>query len=346
MALPTTLNTTTPATNDALDQGDDQIRALKLLIADVFGVPVDPTSITGAVSAVSAAGLATFIQNLEFKAGTAFKGILTHANTADRTYTAPDYSSRLVQGGYGSIGQTSKNNVATPNTQFDLDADVIWLRNSTNDVVVQFNPGAALTNNISTAGPIINGRDQASAFSNSSFIHFYWIWNGTTLATLSSAVAPPTGPTLPTGYTHWCYATVDFLDSGGLLRRIRTHGDWVYLDAVATILSNGVATTETAIALTATVPANALAMQVMAQIGATSISVSGFDTLQVRTVASSGLTGPIISANTSFVSAARQTLILPNVGQSIIYLIVRGSSGGTVDADIDLLGYRLPNGGA
>jgi hypothetical protein len=346
MALPTTLNTTTPATNDALDQGDDQIRALKLLLADYIGIPVDPTSLTGAIAACSAAGVATFLQNLETKAGTAFKGILTHANAADRTYTFPDYTSRILQAGFGSIGNTSKNNTSTPNTQFDLDADVVWARNSSNDVVVNFNPGAAVTNNISTAGPVINGRDQASAFTNSTFVHFYWIWNGTTWATLSSAAAPPTGPTLPTGYTHWSYAAAVFLDSGGALRRVRMQGRWAHNDAQTAVLTNGVATTETAIALTSTIPANATAMALNLTLSSSSISVNGFDELFIRMVSLSNFSqGPIIFANTTVAAGARTSLIVPNVGQSIIYLIVRTSTGGTVDADITCQGYELPNGG-
>lgn len=61
MALPATLNPARPAGNDATNDPastiDNQIRDLKQLIADLFGIPVDPTSLTAAIMSVTAAGL-------------------------------------------------------------------------------------------------------------------------------------------------------------------------------------------------------------------------------------------------------------------------------------------------
>jgi hypothetical protein len=45
MALPKTIDSTTPAATDLISNGDDQIRALKAYIVDVFGVP-DGSSVT------------------------------------------------------------------------------------------------------------------------------------------------------------------------------------------------------------------------------------------------------------------------------------------------------------
>lgn len=71
MALPATLNPSSPANTDSPASGDDQIRALKQLIADLFGFPTDPTSLTAAPFAISAGGVVTVSQNnLVFQAGT------------------------------------------------------------------------------------------------------------------------------------------------------------------------------------------------------------------------------------------------------------------------------------
>lgn len=61
--------------------------------------------------------------------------------------------------------------------------------------------------NTRTVGPIANGRDQAAAFASTT-IHFYAISTGgtsTSAVGICSSVAPPTGPTLPAGYTGWTY---------------------------------------------------------------------------------------------------------------------------------------------
>lgn len=55
MALPQTISPTTPLGSDARSLGDDQIRALKQAIIDIFGLP-SATPITGSLFTVSAAG--------------------------------------------------------------------------------------------------------------------------------------------------------------------------------------------------------------------------------------------------------------------------------------------------
>jgi hypothetical protein len=126
---------------------------------------------------------------------------------------------------WGSRGLLAKNNAATPNTQLDVTAAAVMLRKSDNTTVVRHNPGS-LTCNVSTAGPAANGRDQAGAFSASSWVHFYWVWDPTNgiLATLASTVAPPTGPTLPTNFTHWCYIGAVYFNASSQLVRTTIAG--------------------------------------------------------------------------------------------------------------------------
>lgn len=71
------------------------------------------------------------------------------------------------------------------------------------------NGSIAVRTNVNTFAALnslgITGRDVNFTPVANQFIHFYIIFNGTTVTGLCSAVAPPTGPTLPSGYTHWAY---------------------------------------------------------------------------------------------------------------------------------------------
>ena len=262
---------------------------------------------------------------------------------------------RIYENSMRVIGCNCANNSSTPNTQFDLDADAIVLRNRKNQTVTIWEPGAAITNNISTAGPAANGRDQAGAFSNSSWVHFYWIWNGTTLATISSATAPPTGPTLPSGYTHWAYAGAVRLDSGGALLKTRFKGAWAYTDEPITILSNGMATTDTAVSVATVVPPNALSYlmsQALASFGGritgdgTSVAVGS---AKIRVINGRDYTRVIDFndniASGSGISKVAAPFIAQNVSQQFYYFW--SLTNGTLANGLSLavLGYSMPNGG-
>lgn len=90
-----------------------------------------------------------------------------------------------------------------------MEALSVVLRNSSDNIVVRHNTGR-INNiyNLDQTEGAINRRDQAIKFALATDdIHFYFIWNGSTLATISSLSGPNVGPTLPAGYTHWAYAT-------------------------------------------------------------------------------------------------------------------------------------------
>lgn len=155
------------------------------------------------------------------------------------------------------VGLVGGNNSVSPNTKFDLSARGVTAYRSAGDSVFGWNI-STLTNDTGAAGPAANGRDQSAAFGNSTWIHLYFIYNGSTWATLSSLTAPPTGPTLPTGYTHWCYATTIRKDSGGNLKTVSIAGNYVgYLvDETTTnrALSIGTSTTYAAVDLSSFIP--------------------------------------------------------------------------------------------
>ena len=95
MALPNQIVNTVPGATDSISQGDDQIRALKLAIQDIFGIP-NATLIANQVMSMVPAGLQSILfqdsgppgqngrlqkdlANLKFHDGTASRTLLTTA---------------------------------------------------------------------------------------------------------------------------------------------------------------------------------------------------------------------------------------------------------------------------
>lgn len=307
---------------------------------------------SAAVRAKFADGIWTFAKidpaalasQAEAEAGTSALKLMT----PQRTKQAIDALAGSVNvGTMQVIGADCKNNAATPDTQYDLDADIIVLRNVSNQIVTRFNPGAAITNNVSTAGPAANGRDQAGAFSADSWIHFYWIWNGTTLATLSSAVAPPTGPTLPTGYTHWAYAGAVRFGAGSTLVKTRIKGSRAYYEARQQALNNGASAVEASVSVSSYVPPNALAMTLLAQASSGQAAGVTDSSVSLRHTSGSIFAEMLLyMSNGASDTEARDsiTVEMPNVGQQFYYdWTLPGTNTGSLD--VWVIGYKLPNGG-
>jgi hypothetical protein len=326
LALPQILDVTTPAGADSPSQGDDRIRETKQFLSDVFGITSGASYGTAAFS-ITTAGVVT----------------LTEASVPLAT---------AIQGGYKVVGATGINNSSDPDHDFDLDADIITLRNTNGYTITRYNPGAAITNVIdaSQSGSEANKRDQASAFSDPSFIHFYWIWNGTTLATLSSATAPTTGPTLPSGYTHWAYACTIYF-TGGVLRRTFMHGSWVWILPPVQVLSSGGATTPTLVSVSTVVPANALhfrmytdQIQVTADGSAiiTANAEIGVNNTVDEVINLSLNTGGLVAGTASDFALGGQFTI-PNIGQAFYY-DWNISAGSDPRLTLKVVAYQVPNG--
>jgi hypothetical protein len=118
----------------------------------------------------------------------------------------------------------------TSNTTFNFTADVVVLAKADGAGVRR--TACSGTCDITTAGPAANGRDQAGVFTANTYVHYYWIWNPTseTLATIASNTGPATGPTLPSGYTYWCYITTMSLNASTQLNKHMVMGNTVYRD--------------------------------------------------------------------------------------------------------------------
>jgi hypothetical protein len=268
----------------------------------------------------------------------------------------PIVGTPIVTGMYGVRGLIGVNNSGTPTTQYDIDADQVQIfRPSDGSIVVRQNPGV-ITNNVATAGPAVNGRDQAGAFSANSWIHFYYIWNGSTLATVSSASAPTgaAGPTLTgalAAYFWWAYVGAVRFNNSSQIISTKLRGARAFYDAQQSALTNGTATTETAISLTGLIPPNALDYTVGGGINPATDGTGNIDiTLTLRVV--TGVTHA--TARFAFFTLAASNnqffqwpqILLPNVGQSVLYLHTVTTGAISNGTSLSVLSYSTPNGGA
>jgi hypothetical protein len=239
-----------------------------------------------------------------------------------------------------TLGLIGYVNTTTPLTKFDLAADAVVLRNAAGGVIARYNTGT-LTCDLGLTGPAANGRDQSSAFTANSFVHLYFIWNGTTLATLASVTAPAsfTGSTLPSGYTHWAYATTIRWNASSNIIRCVVRGSLVSYAAAQSLLSGGTAVVETGLSLAALVPTIAATYGLKARLGTTATGspvgvslgirpISSYDMFTLDTYAAAGAS----NMNTAAFTA-------PNTG-TLYY----AGGGGVFTADFLIHSYTVPNG--
>lgn len=254
---------------------------------------------------------------------------------------------------WGSRGNVSKNNAGTPNTQFDLIAKAVTLRDAYGKTITVENP-SIITCNILTAGPAANGRDQAGAFSASSWIYFYWIakvvGSTITLASIASTVETPTGPTLPTDYTYWGLCTDARLDASTNLLKIRVKGAWAFYEAAQNVLSTSTyPTTETTLSVSTVVPPGALEFQLHWRGKIINGQAAANETtFYNRFIAGNEFARQDIFAignGSSGADKLRMWLRFPNVSQQLFYFwgSVVGWTGDSYQADV--VGFKNPNGG-
>jgi len=261
---------------------------------------------------------------------------------ADRVDVQVDSSPGISsQDLFGSTGQDS---FTATNTTLTLSANAVKVMSAAYDTVLIGSP-TNVTNNIGTAGPAANGRDQAAAFSSNNWIHFYWIWNGTTLASLSSLSA--TAPTLPSGYTHKCYAgAVRYRTSA--LDYIFIRGSMVYYRERQPIAVAVGATTETTLSISTYVPPNATVFLVNSNLRiATTAGGAGGMAFSIRHTSTYdyllwNCRCPVASGAVFNATAS----LIPNKSQRLYYLWTGSTTNISArEADIDLLAYSIPNNG-
>lgn len=224
---------------------------------------------------------------------------------------------------------------ASPNDQYAWSADQVQAR-SPSDGSIIVKVGVGSVTNDKTQALALNGRDQAGAFTVSTWIHHYYVTkaDGTGGGTLSSQSAPTTGPTLLSTYTHWAYLGAVYNDASGHYVPTTCRGSKGYPQARQQILTSGASTTEAAVSLVNFAPANALEVDIHYR---TAGNVA--PTVKVRLVTGVDF---YVSEQATYQSPSgnwvRPLPPLPVVGQQIIYLISSSS------VDMWLSGYRVPNG--
>jgi hypothetical protein len=296
-----------------------------------------------ATSATAAAGSATAAAG----SATAAAGSATAAaSSASAAATSEANAAANNKSGSRVLGFSARNNAVTPATQFDMSAQEVVLRTATGTSVVRIATGT-LTNNVATAGPVANGRDQAGAFSTNSFIYFYFIWNGTTLATLASAAAPSVGPTLPTGYTHWAFATTVRFSAGSALYDVYAYGSWVHYKTAAIVLAatNTANAVETFLDVSSVVPAHAHKFG-FTSYGAVSSNGGAVSTqAYTRALTNQNLVQPFVCCNGGNTTGWGLSGIAPNLTQGLYYFFLNTTNISATQFNIDILGYQVPNGG-
>jgi len=236
-------------------------------------------------------------------------------------------------------------------TRYTLsNVDAVTLYNpSTGDSILRINPGA-MTVNALTAGPAANGRDQAAAFTNPSWVHLYYIWDGATLALIASTTAPPTGPALPTGYTHWAYATTIYYTTE--FAEVYVVGGRVYNNLSGFSGLNS-ASYVTIGSLAAIVPVIATHVFGSCSISGTSTGGGALDmTLHVTSRDTSpylaGAQARLFQAgiNTTSQVLGNIPFEVPIITNQTVYYAVLVTSGTSGAGVVTVQGYRVPNGDA
>lgn len=239
------------------------------------------------------------------------------------------------------------NAVSTATTIVLTSALAIVARDANGNTYCKFNQGS-LTCNSATAGPAIQGRDQAGAFGASVWIYIYYIYNPTTdtwASTMSTAV-PTTGPAMPSGYTAWALATEIYFNGSSNFAVVYARGSWVYHTPALSMLAAGASTNEAAISLTTLVPSNALAFQAVRQ-NAITADAAGVILAQVRlrvltTVEYENHTMNVSIANNGSWQLLGEAITFPYTGN--FYYLLTTTTGSAHTLTIGLQAYKIPNG--
>lgn len=351
---------------------------LLLLIAQLVLLPVvvwatGSLSIPNVIGAQSGPNLAAslldanwnairdYINNRELTIGTL--AARPAAGTSGRYYFASDDVGGTLYGDTGAtwtqlspavagsrslyaVRDLSAATATATNTTLNVTANLMTLWSPSDNTTRVAGATTTKSNSILTAGPAANGRDRASTFSASSWVHFYYIYSASavSLDTLSSPCAPSDyngscssngGPVLPSTYTHFAYIGPVYLTSTGTLRATYIRGSRAYLQSAAVIVSGTVPSSSTAFNYASAVSPNA-----QSAILNVAYSASTNDTMFVQLVNGTDLvaTNGILKASLGLTNA--RTWTVPNLSQEARFY---ATTGGTTQ--ISVLGYGVPNGG-
>lgn len=235
----------TSGTNDLIldlifytEYSDGDIFHLVPLVNNTGNVTINVNSL-GAVPVLSPTGDQLAADKLV--AGVPFFVIYYGGNYYVLNASSTSSDAKVITGISGLYGA---NNTSTPTTKIDITFSWAILSRGSATYSRERISGTTLTADLGLAGPIINGRDQAGAFTASTTIYAYLIYNPTTDTVASILSASGTAPTLPSGYTYYGLVTAWRLNASTQFINGWFRGKNQHFEPIK-ILDSGNATVET-----------------------------------------------------------------------------------------------------
>lgn len=312
------------------------------------GIMIHGTGITGGANRLY--GLSNDGRYLETKA---ISGSLTITHQAGQ----------LVFGGSTAAGLWASRgaitglgfNTADGGHIVTLRAHVVQLMNAaTHANTIRVNPASIAVNlNDNTSGDnngaTPNGRDRKQTFEINTWVYVYWIFHsGSSL--LRGVMSPNNaliGPNLPTGFDSWALAAAYRRSSTNIAGFVAMHtaGTLALYAPAQSVLTGGTATSVTTVDLSTVVPPDAVSSYLHIT-AASSTGQNATVSIRNRTYGSIGGFPAVFTLRGGMTGAGGPAMntvpvILVNDSQRIFYsLDVAGF------ADIEVLGFIMPNGGS
>ncbi len=290
----------------------------------------------------SRADVKTYLQTEHTAAGI-HDSALVGTISGDQTFTGDKTFTGDVQGIPMLTGFSNLKAQYVTTTTFTITADYVYFASPASPYNGHFalTHGFTYTNTITVDNTALNGRDQLTAFTLSSWIHVYLICNSSTgaIATLSSATAPVSGPALPTDYDMWAYVGPVYLDASIHVTPMRIRNNHVYYDVQqATSLDEGdtPANSATAVSIAALVPPNANEAVLLIE-GLSAASAT-------RTFTIEHVTGSVyytLNVGQDDKYASAQVILPLTTAQTFYYLV---SSASDFNVGVWVHGFTIPNG--
>jgi hypothetical protein len=251
----------------------------------------------------------------------------------------------------GIRGLFGNANATTPATKFDFSTASRTFRDPSTGITQTSYNTSAITVDAGLAGPVLNGRDQAAAFTAGSWIYLYALsdGNGSEGAVLS-ANPPSVGPNSVAGFPYVVFITALYWTSQSVIRRVVARGNTVYETAQVSIFAYG-NTAGAEIPFSTALGCPPIALRLKARINSyISTNSGGGGTASASYRFISGLEAKEIPLGQPVVNATaydNEEVEFPNVGQQLFLMFSLTSGSGNISSiltNFKSIGYVVPNG--
>lgn len=265
--------------------------------------------------------------------------VVTYDASASGPKKAFPYSLARVPSGAGR-NITARTNASNPNTQIDIDADELIVRDTSGRSILL--SSVNVTADITASGA--NGLD-TGAEGGDTWYYGWVIYNPTTATVAGLISASATAPTTPSGYTFKALVTAVRNNGSSNFLAYRQFGNQASFQAEQSALSGGTATTETAVSLAAVVPP--IAHEVTAHVSGVFEASGGAYTAEVSlgVVTGSVWASLLTRAASSAIGNVNSQVRFPNISQNLYYYWNGTTNLVNQLAHIDVQGFKLPLGG-